>query len=169
MSNAFDRDPDSSSLYRLNYVSRVTLETMSRLDLVMLDILTVSRAWNSFVGLTGLLFCDGRWFTQVLEGTEREVEAIYDRIAVDLRHTSPTVRSRGPITERHFEHWSMCGLTLSDIDDSILDLPIAGLDLMAMEPQHVLDLLSQLSKLYGNLLDERHANLVRRDLRGADR
>src|SRR5438067_2190339 len=109
--------PQASCLYRLNYVSRVTTETLARLDLVMLDILTESRAWNSFVGLTGLLFSDGRWFTQVLEGEAGEVEALYSRIAVDRRHVNPLVRWRGPIASRRFDRWSMCGLTLSELDD----------------------------------------------------
>lgn len=70
-------------------------------------ILPASRANNQRLGITGLLYCDGRRFMQVLEGPERDVDATYARIAADPRHRAPVVLSRRTIAAREFGDWAM--------------------------------------------------------------
>ena len=68
---------------QLLYVSSTTRD-LAPADLN--QILTVSRANNAALDVTGLLlFIDGG-FLQILEGEETTVRALYDRIAADPRH-----------------------------------------------------------------------------------
>lgn len=62
---------------------------------------------NALIDVTGmLLYLDGN-FLQLLEGGQADVEALYDRIALDRRHTGAMVlsRSEGPV--RLFPDWAM--------------------------------------------------------------
>jgi hypothetical protein len=70
-------------------------------------ILAVSRRNNARQGVTGLLCHHDGSFLQFLEGDEASVEAVYARIAEDVRHHSLLRLYRRPISERLFPHWSI--------------------------------------------------------------
>lgn len=70
-------------------------------------ILTTSKLNNGLDGLTGLLFFDNARFLQVLEGPADGVEATFDRISADPRHTDITLIRDHEISERDFSYWSM--------------------------------------------------------------
>ncbi|HIC80635.1 MAG TPA: BLUF domain-containing protein [Kiloniellaceae bacterium] len=46
-------------------------------------ILTAARQSNAAAGITGILLYGDRHFLQCLEGEQQQIEALYDRIAVD--------------------------------------------------------------------------------------
>ena len=94
----------SPALHRLVYQSAATVplgETALR------DILRQSREWNIAHALTGVLLYSHGDIMQVLEGPEKEVRYIFDRIARDSRHSHVTKLSDGPLRHRHFSQWSM--------------------------------------------------------------
>jgi hypothetical protein len=71
------------------------------------DILSVSRANNSKIGLSGvLIYCDGN-ILQVLEGPEEHVMNLYNKIEKDPRHTGLIMLQNREITVRSFDEWSM--------------------------------------------------------------
>jgi hypothetical protein len=66
-----------------------------------------ARANNLRSGVTGmLLYCDGN-FLQLLEGEDAAVEATFDRIRRNRRHTDVTVLLDEKVRERSFAEWSM--------------------------------------------------------------
>lgn len=71
------------------------------------QILDTARTLNRQAGITGALMFNRGLFAQVLEGPVDMVEATFERIQCDLRHTDVSILSCKPITERSFAHWSM--------------------------------------------------------------
>jgi hypothetical protein len=99
-------------LYNLIYYSHAA-DTMYTKD--MNPILLQSRVRNSIQSVTGMLIyvegifndhAEGR-FLQILEGTKKEVTAVYTSIKNDLRHNQVTIIKEGPIEERNFSSWKM--------------------------------------------------------------
>ena len=66
-----------------------------------------SRANNRRLGLSGFLMHKQGRFVQVLEGPDDAVQARYDVIAADPRHTDLTVLLSESIDEPRFPDWSM--------------------------------------------------------------
>lgn len=60
--------------------------------------------------VSGLLLYDGAYFLQVLEGEENTVEALFQRIRLDPRHTDIVLLLRDPIPALHFGRWQMGAL-----------------------------------------------------------
>lgn len=86
------------------YMSRATSE-MSETQLRA--ILAASRRNNPAKGLTGmLLYAEGTFF-QILEGAETAVEAIYNKIYSDPRHSRVLRLRETAIARRSFPGWSM--------------------------------------------------------------
>lgn len=91
-------------MFFLVYISSAT-QPFSVDDLSTL--LAVSRKNNAELGITGmLLYKDGN-FMQVLEGDERTVRALYEKIGVDPRHSGEITLLQGFVDERQFPDWSM--------------------------------------------------------------
>jgi hypothetical protein len=57
--------------------------------------------------VTGVLLHQKGAFVQVLEGSDKVVSALYDRISRDPRHKNVAVFRRGPVQARQFVAWSM--------------------------------------------------------------
>jgi len=84
-------------------------------DQKLLEILHESRKWNVSHSLTGmLLYVEGQLtnqflgrFIQVIEGKEKEVKLIFEKIKNDRRHVDPTIMQQGKISKRNFDKWSM--------------------------------------------------------------
>jgi hypothetical protein len=105
--------------YRVLYFSRASVEGGADIAHELREILVVSQRNNSAKDISGgLLACDG-WFMQILEGPRRDVEATLDRVRLDPRHGGLEIVRSGLATERLFPHWSMCGRSLSPLDDEI--------------------------------------------------
>lgn len=86
------------------------------------ELLETAKNWNRSIHVTGiLLYIDGTFF-QVLEGEEKVVKALYDKICRDPRHTNVTTIICESIAKRNFPEWTMAYSFVSDDDlDSILD------------------------------------------------
>ena len=66
-----------------------------------------ARVHNDLMAVTGmLLYLKGR-FLQHIEGHDRDVVEVFERIEADSRHTGIRVLSHEPIVERRFPSWSM--------------------------------------------------------------
>lgn len=104
-------------LHQLAYMSE-TEGRWSRADL--LELLRLSRAKNTALGITGiLLFRDGR-FVQLLEGGRDEIDALYDTIRADVRHKDVTLLWRVKSKSRWFADWSM---RFRDLEDDPVTVP----------------------------------------------
>jgi hypothetical protein len=80
------------------------------------DILVTARANNALLGITGLLLHIDGGFLQMLEGEERAVRDVYNRIAADRRHADPHLMLDREIPVRVFADWSM-GFECPDLND----------------------------------------------------
>jgi hypothetical protein len=70
-------------------------------------LLANAREANARQGISGmLLHCDGSFF-QILEGERAAVDAVFERIANDPRHTRVTRIIHEPIPRRFFGDWTM--------------------------------------------------------------
>jgi hypothetical protein len=91
-------------MIRLVYLSVATKE-MSNDDLLFL--LEQSREKNKKVQITGMLLYGGGNFLQMLEGDEKEVRNLYEKILLDERHKDCFLIEEIKISERTFGAWSM--------------------------------------------------------------
>lgn len=91
-------------MQRIVYISTAR-QNLRRAELD--QILVTSRRNNEAVGVTGLLVTGGRRFLQTLEGPERAVEQVFQRIEQDPRHFAVVILSRSPIEQRSFGGWAM--------------------------------------------------------------
>ena len=94
----------SGDLLSLIYLSAARVP-FSRQDL--LELLTLSRENNSKLGITGMLLFKAGNFLQVLEGEEKQVLPLYEKIALDRRHRKLITLSQERCTHRNFPDWSM--------------------------------------------------------------
>lgn len=97
-------------LVQLIYSSRVGPEVD---NLAVRDILRKSQANNHRLGITGALCFSGAFFLQCLEGERGAVNALYNRILGDPRHTGSQVLSLSELTAREFSSWDMGYVALS--------------------------------------------------------
>lgn len=147
-------------VYRISYVSTVAYAAAAQLNSTVEDILIVSVANNLRDDITGFLLCDGERFAQALEGPSELVQACFDRIAKDDRNVDPVVRERGPAKDRSFARWTMCGLTLSDRDDTLLQPPDIEFALGSVSKEALWQHLVDLAERHGPELDAEHQWLL---------
>lgn len=91
-------------MFRLIYVSTAS-DGLTETDLS--DILTEATATNSRHGITGVLLFNGLNFLQMLEGVQRDVLDVFNRIVRDPRHTSVVTVLKEAAEARVFPDWSM--------------------------------------------------------------
>ncbi|AWB25888.1 blue light sensor protein [Methylobacterium currus] len=97
-----------TDLYRLVYASKNLLQgTEHDIATEIHQILEVSQRNNMKIGVTGALMFNAGSFAQVLEGPRNGVEATFERIQRDLRHSDVTVLQCVPVESRGFANWSM--------------------------------------------------------------
>ncbi|MEM9561783.1 MAG: BLUF domain-containing protein [Actinomycetota bacterium] len=97
-------EEDDGLVFQLGYASAATRPfTDDELD----ELLTTSRANNAKRGVSGLLLYHEGSFLQVLEGERSLVEALFDKIAEDPRHTDKLLLFRNDGVQRCFDHWTM--------------------------------------------------------------
>mgnify|MGYP001766188714 CR=1 FL=1 len=99
--------------YCLVYVSQATHDfDESELE----SLLATSRRNNTATGITGLLMYESRLFMQALEGPRGAVEALFQRIKADPRHTDVQIVCEDHIDRRNFGPWRMAFQRASDRD-----------------------------------------------------
>ena len=104
-------------LVRLLYASRA-VPAVDQEEL--LTILRQSKARNPEQGITGVLCYSDGIFLQVLEGGRGAVNALYNRIVADPRHTQVELLSYREIGERRFAGWSMGQVNMARLNRALL-------------------------------------------------
>ncbi len=99
-----DDEPVDPGVFQLGYASAAT-HPFSDEELV--ELLTRSRASNARREVSGLLLYHEGSFLQVLEGERSVVEALFDKIGEDPRHTDKLLLFRRDGVERCFDEWTM--------------------------------------------------------------
>ena len=62
---------------------------------------------NQALGITGALIYEDNKFGQVIEGPEKDFEALWQKIQKDGRHKNVRLIESKPISERSFSKWTM--------------------------------------------------------------
>lgn len=95
---------ESAKTLQLIYVSAATVPFTER---ELASLLLRARFNNQRLGVSGLLVHHAGSFFQVLEGEPDTVQTLYERIALDKRHTRVLTLVRGSVGQRAFGDWSM--------------------------------------------------------------
>ena len=98
-------------MIQISYISSVT-EPMSTQDL--LKLLQECRENNAGNGVTGMLLYGNATFLQVLEGEDKVIDDLVEKIRKDERHTNLQILHRRPIQRRQYSDWSMGFKRVSD-------------------------------------------------------
>jgi hypothetical protein len=107
--------PISNTLYEILYVS--TLAPEAPLSVVA-NIAVKARQANADRDITGLLIFDGMRFCQQLEGNQKQVLALLERIRQDTRHTHLQILHHGELAQRRFRRFSL-GYCMVEEDDAL--------------------------------------------------
>lgn len=70
-------------------------------------ILEQARLNNEKIGVTGCLLYHNNVFLQLLEGEEKTIDKLFDKIATDNRHKEVTLVCEEKVEQRIFPNWSM--------------------------------------------------------------
>ncbi len=101
------------ALYEVLYVS--TLAPDQPLSVVA-EIAARARLVNVQLDITGLLVFDGQRFCQQLEGPQKAVLKLIERIRNDPRHINVEIVHNGPLAGRRFQQFSLAFSTVEDAD-----------------------------------------------------
>ncbi len=127
--------PSSKSLHEIAYVSTLAPKTPIT---VVGEIARQARVYNAAQNITGLMVFDGNRFCQQLEGEQRKVMKLVEKISEDPRHANVQVFYHGPLTERRFKNFSLAFAEVETSDLSVfedLDGEQALKALLAMLPK----------------------------------
>ncbi len=98
-------------MIQISYISSAT-EPWSTQELLRL--LQQCRENNAGNGVTGMLLYGNETFLQVLEGEEKVINDLVDKIRTDPRHTNVQILHRRTIQRRQYSDWSMGFKRVSD-------------------------------------------------------
>ena len=91
-------------------LTSVTYTSLARLDPNspdLDDIHRMARNRNALEGITGLLVFNGTHFLQVIEGSEKAIDSLVQRLRGDARHSGFEIRDNRKIEKRSFPDWQM--------------------------------------------------------------
>ena len=130
-------------MFHLIYTSRAR-QKFSEVDLKTL--LTRSRSNNGRLDVTGMLMYHEGAFLQALEGDERFVRGVFERIEKDARHAQVTIlrNQRSFVERRIFGDWSMGFANTSStapVLKGFMDLGV-GQDFLTPSETQAIELLS---------------------------
>ena len=83
---------------------------------VVAEIAAGARHDNAELDVTGLLIFDGQRFCQQLEGPQKSVLKLIERIRNDPRHINVEVLHHGPLAGRRFQQFTLAFSTVEDVD-----------------------------------------------------
>lgn len=89
------------------YLSYVSQQSHSLTDAALEEILSRARLKNEAEGITGMLICYEGLFIQFLEGEEKKIDELFDKITTDQRHNQVLILDDGYSETRKFGDWSM--------------------------------------------------------------
>lgn len=87
----------------------------------LLEMLERARSVNATLDVTGMLLYVNGSFLQILEGPPIQVEELFEKIALDKRHTNIVTIISEPIARRDFEDWSMGFAEVTEEDLKSID------------------------------------------------
>lgn len=102
-----------TAIYEVLYVSTLAPDQPVQ---VVADIAARARVANAEMDVTGLLIFDGQRFCQQLEGPQKAVLKLIERIRNDVRHVNVEVLHHGPLAARRFHEFSLAFSTVEDED-----------------------------------------------------
>ncbi len=105
--------PTSAKILEVLYVSTIADDAPIS---VVADIAAKARVWNLAHDLTGILIFDGLRFCQQIEGPQKEVLALIERITLDARHSNITIFHHGPLNQRRFNDFSLAFTNVEDTE-----------------------------------------------------
>ena len=91
-------------------LTSVTYTSLARIDSRSSDLEAIraaARKHNAADGITGLLVFNGTHFLQTIEGSERAIDSLIERLRNDPRHTGFEIRDQRKIDARSFPDWPM--------------------------------------------------------------
>jgi FAD-dependent sensor of blue light len=91
-------------------LTSVTYTSLARIDPRSSDLEAIraaARKHNAADGITGLLVFNGTHFLQTIEGSERAIDSLLERLRNDPRHTGFEIRDQRKIDTRSFPDWPM--------------------------------------------------------------
>jgi Sensors of blue-light using FAD len=103
--------PTSTQLYEAIYVSTIAPELAIR---SVADIAGKARIANQIKGITGLLIFDGMRYCQQLEGSQKQVLSLMEKIRHDPRHINVEILHHGELADRRFKSFSLGYTTVAD-------------------------------------------------------
>jgi hypothetical protein len=74
---------------------------------VLQQIIRHSELSNRLSGISGILMCQGPHVLQLLEGEQKAVESLFNRISADPRHADVQKLLLKPVNKRLFPEWGM--------------------------------------------------------------
>ena len=103
------------------YVSK-TLKTLSNDQLrALADLSTIN---NEIIGITGYLYFNKNRFLQYMEGSEKEIDNLLDKIKQDSRHELTILIEENQKMRRRFPNWSMKNIAELMPDNTIIETTI---------------------------------------------
>ena len=115
----------------LIYVSQSRINPADRARM-MDDIMTISIARNTMLGITGLLIASPHHFAQLLEGPTHHVLAVMSSITSDPRNATCRILRRARIEQVSSPHWRVARYDSHnfgiDVIDPLLMAAHAGID-----------------------------------------
>jgi hypothetical protein len=104
-----------TSLYEVLYVSTLAPDVPVS---IVAAIAGKARPANQERDITGLLIFDGMRFCEQLEGSQKGVLALLERIRHDPRHINVGILHHGPLAERRFKRFRL-GYTSAENDEPL--------------------------------------------------
>ena len=104
------------SVFYLIYTSKITLQA-SLHTMTLPDIYRQSVARNTQANVNSVLFLKQGNFLQYMEGSERTITQLFDKIKADKRHKNIHVIEQGQAPNALFGHWKMHCINLDNVDD----------------------------------------------------
>lgn len=86
-------------------------------SLSLFNLLSQARVKNAQLDITGHLIFDGEYFTQWIEGPSASLDALWQSLLKDERHTEIMLISRTPTDERRFGSWTMAFSSYSSLNN----------------------------------------------------
>ena len=104
----------------MRQLAYISSSAQPQTTLTLTAIARASQLHNRADGITGLLFANGGWFFQVIEGPSDEIGRTFERICADSRHSGLTVLLDRQVARRSFDLQPLVLTLLGDPDSSIL-------------------------------------------------
>jgi hypothetical protein len=110
--------PNAKPLHEIVYVSTLSPEAPVT---VVADIARKARVYNATQDITGLMVFDGLRFCQQIEGEQKKIMKLVEKIGQDPRHANVQIFYHGPLAERRFKSFSLAFSQVENTDLGVLE------------------------------------------------